>query len=231
MSPQSREIPAVAALVDARSGRSMTDQVYDLLKEEILRVERRPGDMLAEADLAARFGVSKTPVREALRLLAQDGWVVVLPRKGYLIRPLRLDDVREIFAIRAMIEPTVAGQAAKSAEADDVARLRALVEEQADAVGDAERAFLAARRFHISLVEISGNRRMSRIVVELLDEVRRLHSLLPSVDSHLTSQEELQAHRGLVEALAEGDAERAAEVMAAHIAEVARALVHGFSGV
>jgi DNA-binding GntR family transcriptional regulator len=231
MSPRSREVPAVAALVDARSSRSMTEQVYDLLKEEILRVERRPGDMLAEADLAARFGVSKTPVREALRLLAQDGWVVVLPRKGYLIRPLRLDDVREIFAIRAMIEPTVAAQAAKSAEAADVERLRALVDEQADAVGDAERAFLAARRFHIGLVEISGNRRMSRIVVELLDEVRRLHSLLPSVDSHLTSQEELQAHRGLVEALAAGDADRAAEVMAEHVAEVARALVHGFSGV
>lgn len=58
--------------------------------------------VMYEADLAAEFGVSKTPVREALRLLAYTGWVVVLPRKGYLVRPVELSDVRDIFAIRRM---------------------------------------------------------------------------------------------------------------------------------
>src|SRR5437899_2254075 len=78
---------------------SLTQQVYDNLKEEILRAERAPGETVAEPELAARYGVSKTPVREALRLLLQDGWVTALPRKGYLIRPLALEDVREVFAV------------------------------------------------------------------------------------------------------------------------------------
>ena len=59
---------------------SLTDQVYESLREEILKVQWAPGDIVAEPELAGRYGVSKTPVREALRLLVQDGWVLVLPR-------------------------------------------------------------------------------------------------------------------------------------------------------
>jgi DNA-binding GntR family transcriptional regulator len=217
--------------LNAKNGQSLTDQVYDLLKEEILRVERSPGDMLAEADLAARYGVSKTPVREALRLLARDGWVVVLPRKGYLIRPLKLEDVREIFSVRRMLEPNAAAQAAGIARADDIARLEALVHEQAAAEDDLDRALTAARQFHIAVAAMTGNSRLSDILVGLLDEVRRLHFLLPNVESHITSREELRAHRDLVDAFASGDSDRAAEIMLLHINEVVRTLVQGFSGI
>jgi DNA-binding GntR family transcriptional regulator len=216
--------------VESNSGTSLTDQVYDLLKEEILRVDRRPGDLLAEADLAARFGVSKTPIREALRLLARDGWVIVLPRKGYLIRPLKLEDVREIFSIRAILEPAIAAQAAVAARTDDIAQLQSFVDEQSGSVDDLDAALQAARRFHLAVVEIAGNGRMLRMVTDLLDEVRRLHFLLPNVESHITSQEELRAHRELVDALAAGDTERASEIMRKHINEVARTLVRGFGG-
>jgi DNA-binding GntR family transcriptional regulator len=216
--------------VESNSRTSLTDQVYDLLKEEILRVDRRPGDMLAEADLAARFGVSKTPIREALRLLARDGWVIVLPRKGYLIRPLKLEDVREIFSIRAILEPAIAAQAAVAARVDDIAQLQSFVDQQSGSVDDLDAALQAARRFHLAVVEIAGNGRMFRMVTDLLDEVRRLHFLLPNVESHITSQEELRAHRELVDALAAGDTERASEIMHKHINEVARTLVRGFGG-
>jgi DNA-binding GntR family transcriptional regulator len=72
----------------APSARSLTEQVYDHLLELILNAQLRPGEMVLEPPLATYFGVSKTPVREALRMLTHDGWVVTIPRKGYLIKPL-----------------------------------------------------------------------------------------------------------------------------------------------
>jgi DNA-binding GntR family transcriptional regulator len=220
---------AYASGVETPNG-SLTDRVYELLKDEILRVYRRPGDLLAEGELADRFSVSKTPVREALRLLARDGWVIVMPRKGYLIRPVRLEDVREIFALRDLLEPPVASLAATATRAEDIAALQRTIDAQAAAVGDLDAALGAARSFHIALVETSGNGRLSRMLVDLLDEVRRLHFLLPNVESHITSEEELQAHRSLIRAIADGQSEQAATIMRAHINEVARTLVRGFSG-
>jgi DNA-binding GntR family transcriptional regulator len=215
---------------DSRPDASLTDQVYELLKHEILRVERRPGDLLAEAELAARYKVSKTPVREALRLLARDGWVIVLPRKGYLIRPVRLEDVREIFEIRSMLEPHTAALASATARPADIEKLQSILDAQAAAVDDLDRALQAAREFHIALIEISGNGRLSRMLVDLLDEVRRLHFLLPNVESHITSREEVDAHSSLIDAVAAGDGEKAADIMRTHVNEVARTLVRGFSG-
>jgi GntR family transcriptional regulator, rspAB operon transcriptional repressor len=230
MSPRRPNRPLPVSTETAPPGRSLTDQVYDLLKEEIIRGERPPGDILSEYDLAEKFQVSKTPVREALRLLAQGGWVIVMPRKGYLVQPLGLDDVREIFAIRGLIEPSIAAQAASAGNADAIRRLRALVEEQADAGDDLDRALGSARLFHITLAETAANGRMRRILSELVDEVRRLHFLLPNVESHITSQEELQAHRSIAEAIANGDSQQASELMRVHLIEVARTLVLGFAG-
>jgi len=221
---------AGVGLVDGSSGISMTDQVYALLKEEILRVDRRPGDLVGEADLAERFGVSKTPVREALRLLARDGWIIVLPRKGYLIRPLNLEDVREIFAMRTMLEPAISHQAAVVADGAVVSRLNGYVERQAtaDSLGA---ALDAAREFHLAVAGLIGNRRVSRALLDLFDEVRRLHFLLPNVESHVTSEEELAAHKRLVAALAAGDGDGAADIMRTHLNEVGRTMVRGFGGI
>src|ERR1700744_2204886 len=163
---------AGAPIVDGSSGLPMTDQVYALLKEEIIRVDRQPGDLLGEAGLAEWFGVSKTPVREALRLLARDGWIIVLPRKGYLVRPLRLGDVREIFAMRLMLEPALASAAAAAADSGVVARLRACVDAQA-AAGSVRDGLVAARDFHVALTGGAGNSRASRPLAALVDEGRR----------------------------------------------------------
>lgn len=210
---------------------SLTGCVYEQLKGQILRVEKAPGVVVYEADLAAEFGVSKTPVREALRLLAQSGWVVVLPRKGYLVRPVELSDVRDIFAIRKMFEPTLAAEAARLATDDQLTDLEKLVTQQAEAGADLESALGAARQFHLALADIAGSARTRRILEELIDEVRRLHYLLPNVEDHITSSEELQAHHELIDALRARDGERVRELMHEHLSEVARTLVNGFAGV
>jgi GntR family transcriptional regulator, rspAB operon transcriptional repressor len=210
---------------------SLTDEVFDQLKAQILRVERPPGDVLYEAELAKDFGVSKTPVREALRVLAQTGWVMVLPRKGYIVRPVELRDVRDIFAIRRMIEPVLAAEAAHNASGAQIAALNDVVDQQAEAGDDVGKALGAARIFHLALADVAGSRRTRSILEDLVDEVRRLPYLLPNVEGHITSTEELRAHRAILAAVGDGDPERAGRLMVEHLNEVARTLVNGFSGV
>ncbi|MEV6101224.1 GntR family transcriptional regulator [Nocardia sp. NPDC051981] len=209
---------------------SLTDDVYERIKDQILRVQRAPGTAIYEAELATEYGVSKTPVREALRLLSQTGWVVVLPRKGYLVRPVELRDIRDIFAVRRMIEPEVAAAAAARATADDLELLARMLGEQHNASGT-DAALGAASAFHLALADIGGNPRVRTILQDLTDEVRRLHYLLPQIEEHITSVEELRAHDLILTALRDRDSERARQLTIEHLNEVAQTLVRGFSGV
>jgi DNA-binding GntR family transcriptional regulator len=202
--------------------------VYEQLKQQIVRLERAPGAVVNEGELAAEFGVSKTPVREALGLLARTGWIRVLPRRGYLVRPVELGDVRELFAIRRMVEPDLARTAAETASPEAVADLGRLVDRQAGE--DFDRALDAAKSFHLSLVDIAGNRRLYSILETLVEEVQRLHYLQPGAADHVVSNEELRAHRQIAGAIGAGEADAAAELMLEHLNEVARTLVTGFAG-
>lgn len=208
---------------------SLTEKVYEQLKAQILRAEKRPGDVIFEADLAEEFRVSRTPVREALSLLASRGWVVVLPRKGYLIRPVELRDVGEIFTVRRMLEPSLAEQAARLGNPTQIARLRAHLEQQASS-DDLADSLEAARSFHLLLADLTGSERLRSMLTDLVEEVQRMHYLLPAVEPHITSAEELRAHQRIVDAIADGDAELARAQMTEHLQEVAQALVRGFSG-
>ncbi len=233
MAKHRRTIAAQAPDAPAEPPRlSLTEQVYDSLKEDILRVRRRPGEIVLEPELAARYGVSKTPIREALRLLVQDRWVTVMPRKGYLVRPLGLDDVREVFSLRQMLEPELVREAAARGDRAAIEGLRVHLEEQTAPDPDGiEAALTSARLFHLAIAEMAGNARAVRILEGLLDEVKRLHYLMPDVEGHITSTVELEAHERILAALLAGDAAQAASVMREHLGEVGRTMVQAFGGV
>ncbi len=232
--------PLGSGEVEAGPGRrSLTEQVYDALKREILTARLRPSQPLIENELAARFGVSKTPIREALRLLVQDGWIVVLPRKGYLVAPLSLEDVREVFALRLMLEPQVTGEAAiraralqpSSAGRDLVARLRLAAAGPGGEEPSYQSTMRAARAFHLTVAGAAGNSRLLRVLEALLDEVERLLHLMPQLGDHVTAMVEPAAHERIIAAIEAGDAEQAAAHMRAHLAEVSRILVDAFGRV
>jgi DNA-binding GntR family transcriptional regulator len=204
---------------------SLTEDVYEQLKAQIVRLELAPGAVVNEGELATGFGVSKTPVREALGLLARTGWIRVLPRRGYLVRPVELGDVLELFAIRRMVEPELARTAAETASPQAVADLGKLVEKESGM--DFARALDAAKAFHLSVAEIAGNRRLYSILETLVEEVQRLHYLQPD---QVLSPEELRAHRRIADAIGEGDGDAAAELMLDHLDEAARRLTNGFGG-
>lgn len=210
---------------------SLTDRTYASLKEEILKGQRRPESILLEHELAAEYGVSKTPIREALRLLVDDGWVVVLPRKGYFVRPLRFEDVREIFALRQMIEPTLVLEAIRRSTSEELDQLEQHVDAQANAQDDAEAAMDAAVAFHLGIAKLADNKRAERIMIGLVDEVRRMHYLVPALENRLREPAELEDHRALVAAMRAKDPERAQEVMVRHSRESLRQTLERLTGV
>ena len=207
---------------------SLTEQIHDRMREEILNATWRPGDLVLEAELATRYGVSKTPVREALRLLSQQGWIITMPRKGYLVRPLRLHDIKEVFELRLLIEPGLFAHAARRGDAPRLAELRQLVasETATDFADDSPQS--PGREFHLAIARMADNSRATGILTGLLDEVRRLHQIMPEVQTHPPASHVVSDHQAILEAVEAGDADRVQKLVRDHIQDSADRMMDAF---
>ena len=201
----------------AQTKHSRVDDAYERLKGEILGNGMPPGFMALEAEVALKLGMSRTPVREALIRLAQEGLVEMVPRRGIRVRAIAPDDMREIYEILTALEP----QAAAS-----IASTRPTAERLKDldvATTDMERALkskdleawaVADDRFHRKLLDISDNWRLRDIVNVLLDQAHRARMVtLRLRDLPVKSTKE---HRRILQALVSGDAEKAHAVFRQH---------------
>jgi DNA-binding GntR family transcriptional regulator len=197
--------------------RSLARRAYDALKQDILTCVLRPGAQIFEGELAARYGTSKTPVREALNLLVQEELVQVLPRRGYLVAPVTLRDVQEVYQLRLFLEAAAAELAAEHVAEDGLRHLKALVETRYT-YGDREsysRFLRANREFHVSVAEASGNRRLALFVSKLLEDMERILHL--GLDLRDSAEEMAAEHAELVDALMRGDGALARRVVTAQL--------------
>src|SRR5919108_370132 len=153
---------------------SRTQYVLDAIKHRILTGQLTPGQALVETELAAQFGVSKTPVREALKTLAGTGLVVMNQYKGVTVRMVDADMAREVYDVRLLLEPEALKRAVRRGASLDAARA-ALT--RADAAGDTAERSLANREFHRALYLPCGNPLLGR----MLDEVRDQAALVSAV--------------------------------------------------
>lgn len=195
---------------------SLTEQVYEALRTDILTCALRPGQELNEAEIAERFNISKTPAREALAALRQEGLVRAFPRRGYQVTPITFADMDELFDVRTILEAGAAERACTRLTEDLVANLNAL----ADAVyNQGERQSLAAfvqsnRTFHLAIAEASGNGRLVELLMRQIDALERFFYLgaqLRDVNSETSI-----SHHEIVETLARGDPEAARQIMIRH---------------
>ncbi len=192
---------------------------YQRLRQAIVRVELEPGAPVSEAQLVERFDLTKAAVRGALARLRADGLVVAQPRRGHVIAPLTLRDVREVYDLRLLLEPPAAAAAAGRLAPAELARLRALCDPVPDLADDAsaERFLQANRAIHLGIVRAADNRRVATIVAQLLDdsERARLIALRAGAAEHgLRARAE---HRELLAVLEDGDGAGATRLMAAAI--------------
>lgn len=209
---------------------SAAERVRALIRKQILTAELRPGEIVLEAELATLFGVSKTPVREALQMLTVEGLVAVLPRKGYMVRTLSFNDVRDVMELRLILEPPLLAAAARNVSDSLVRTLRSLLDRQFSMELSLEDRVFAAREFHLACVRASRNERAATLVRMLTDEINRLHHLMPMVEDHISSDSEREAHEGILRAIASGDADAAESQMREHLTESNAAMVTAFYG-
>jgi DNA-binding GntR family transcriptional regulator len=188
---------------------SLADQVYQGLREEILSCRIRPGEPLAEGEVAKRFHVSKTPVREALGRLAQEGLVEVLPRKGYYITPITVRDVLDGYHLREVLEGEACALAAERLTSTDLLSLDELCDYGPD------RAPTDNRKFHTIIALGSGNQRLAKLVAQVLDEMQRMVILDPYMS--YVPEDGATEHQDIVAALRARDPALARRHMSRHI--------------
>lgn len=188
-------------------------RVREELRERILTGRLRPGDRLVERELAEDLGVSRVPVREAIRSLEAEGFLVVQSPRRVVVRQLARVDVEELFDVREALEGLAAGLAASRAGAAERKQLERTLADAARATarGDAARITVLNSRFHDEIVTIAGNALLSTMLQPLEGRLR----WLTSQNEHWA--ELLDEHRRLYEAIASGDAERAKASAVEHV--------------
>lgn len=186
------------------------EKVYRELKASILGLQLQPGEPLVESMVAERYGISRTPAREALMRLVDEGLVEVIPRKGYFVSQVTLQDVLESYQLRTILEPEAAALAAQR----DTARLSLLLNANMHQHTREATAELN-REFHLLIAQASGNRRLARMIGQLLDEVHRVAVL----DPYLVTPDEAghREHWVIIHALAERNPESARDRMREHL--------------
>ena len=221
----------------ARPGReavpvaTVTDTVLGELRQAILTGAVPAGTLLRQEDVARRFGVSRPPVREALRQLEVEGLAEYRPRRGYAVASLDPSDIEEIFEIRMLLEERAAFLAAQRRTERDIEELRVLLLEMED-IGtgpgyDLERFMAANRAFHERILETSGRRRLCRLMLGLRDNVERYVRAGASMIGSL--ERVRREHRQIFEAFRRGDAERTAALCAAHVRSTGERLLRALS--
>jgi DNA-binding GntR family transcriptional regulator len=187
----------------------LASRVYDDLKGDILSCTLRPSQVVYEAELAQRYGVSKTPVREALNTLRQEGYIDVVPRRGYIVAPISIQDVQQILNLRMILEPVAAELAAQHATAEQMRQLRRLAQRTDTQRGP--RSFSVDRQFHVLVAEASGNPRLAKYIAKVLEEVERVYNLCEGLPG---SPRPGQDRRPLlVDAIMKNDPQLAREIM------------------
>ena len=203
---------------------SLCQQAVEELRRRIASCKLVPGQRLDEAALAAELGISRTPLREALKMLAAEGLVAMKPRRGCHVTEMAQDDLEGIFPIMALLEGEVAREAVQKATPADLKRLdhlHAALEKHA-AAGHVDRYYETNYLFHDALQEIAGNPWLQHVIGDL----RKLLRLSRHRSLKLAGRmgQSLAEHRALMAALHKRDAETAMRVMKRHLLEQLAAL-------
>jgi DNA-binding GntR family transcriptional regulator len=218
--PPDRDAANAISLVPLIERQSLREQVAGALRAAVVSGEMQPGLVYSAPSLATRFGVSATPVREALIDLMKEGLVESVRNKGFRVTEVTDAQLDEITKLRALIEIPTMISVAESIESGDVQALRPLAQDicRAATAGDLIGYIEADTRFHLAVLELAGNRRLVALVGELRGQTR-LYGLAKLVQERrlISSAEE---HFEILDALAAGDAERTGDVMRRHIGHV-----------
>jgi len=204
---------------------ALYQEVAERLRQRIYAHEIEPGAWIDEQAIATQYGISRTPLREALKVLASEGLVTLKPRRGCYVTELSEQDLNDIFPLLAVLEGRCALEATRKAGAADLRRLAEIHErlEQAAAKGQTDRFFEANQQFHATIQSLAGNRWLTQMIADLRKVVKLTRVLSLSLKGRL--EQSLLEHRVIIKAMTAGEAEVAEKAMAAHLESAREALI------
>lgn len=200
---------------------ALSDQAYDFIKADILLCQMTPGEEVTEIRLAERYGFGRAPVRAALSKLVQEALVIVVPRRGYVVSPITVKGVQELFELRLICEPPAVRAAVGHVNLE---RLRALnsYPSASDSSKQNLRFLKNNHEFHMEIFRACGNQRLTRILSGLYDEMDRLINLglfAERSEAVMKVNHEAQGHQhdAIIAALEQRDIAAAEEITVSHI--------------
>lgn len=204
----------------------LRDMVFDVLMSAIMQGQLSPGERLLEVQLADEMGVSRTPVREAIRRLELEGFVVMVPRKGAYVAGLSISDVEEVYEIRTVLETLAVRLAAQRMQPADYDQLDELSEKMRATwqEGNVDNWVSLDASFHELLYKFSRNERLVAMMSNIMEQLSRYRIIsLANVEVRHNS---LSEHQELIEALKRHDSEAAATAATAHIENTKQSLIN-----
>ena len=196
--------------------RALYEEVAELLRQRIFARELAPGSWIDEMRLADEYGISRTPLREALKVLATEGLVTMKMRRGAYVTEVNDKDQRDVYHLLSLLESDAAGVVAAQASDLELTELESIHQELSAAVSNTDKFFAINERFHMRLLEIANNRWRDQMVADLrkVMKLNRHNSLLKSG----RIEESLREHQALLEALLARDVSASVARMQAHFA-------------
>lgn len=208
------DAPIAPTASRALSPRALYQEVAERLRQQIFARELEPGSWIDEQKLAADYGISRTPLREAIKVLAVEGLVTMKVRRGAYVTEMSVDDVAQVYHLLGLLEADAAGEVARTASAVQLVQLQQLHERLEKQVRNHDAFFATNEAFHLKLLEFAGNRWRKQIVDDLrkVMKLNRHHSLFKQ--GRIASS--LAEHRALMAAIEGRDARAATRLMREH---------------
>jgi DNA-binding GntR family transcriptional regulator len=188
---------------------TLREKILETIRDAILKGNMKPGERVSEPELAERFGISRTPIREAFRQLESEGYLQVIPRKGAVVASLSERDVEEFYAIKIILEGFAARMAAENLTSKDIERLESINQrlQQIAAEGDVKTFFRVHNEFHEVFIKAAGNEKLYEMITQLVMRFKRLR--LASLSQPGRMEISVEEHRNMIQAFKNHDGDRA----------------------
>ena len=192
--------------------KTLREKIVEVLRDAIVRQKIRPGERITELEVAERFGISRTPIREAFRQLESEGFLTIVPRKGAVVSDIKEQDIRDFYEIKGVLEGYAARRAVELMAEKEIVRLEQFnteIEECAKRQ-DVSGMTRAHNAFHELILETCGNRKIQQVVAGLVRQFLRFRFYVASL---VHVDDILREHADIVAAIRSGDGERAENCM------------------
>jgi DNA-binding GntR family transcriptional regulator len=195
---------------------TLRERIVEFIKDAVISGSLKPGERVPESEIAERFGISRTPIREAFRQLESDGFLIMTPRKGAVVSPITDKDVREFYAIKSLLEGFAAGEACAKLTEKEIKRLKDLNSEMGknEEKGNVKTFFKLDNQFHEILIKACGNEKLYTLIGQLVEQFERFRVTALSLPGRMKNS--VMQHNEIIDAIESRDKENASKLVRAN---------------